>query len=489
MKKSVRNILIMLAVLLVLGGIAAVLFLTPTSKEEDTSSSTAEVSSTVTETVMSAETADVKSVSVKNSEGSFTLVADGEDFVIEGYEDCTVNSSVITYSAGTVLSMEATKNLGTQEGLAGFGLAGEDAVFVEVNYKDGTTDEIVLGNSAPESSGHYVLKDNTVYIVTGINEQLYGSVFGYFNTTLYTIDDRTEEYVDEEGNVTNQAADDILYSLKLSGTNFPEPIEITHSSGSISTYVISTPILAESGGDYYTTVATSLKAPTATSVVAAHLDDATLEKFGLLEPYATVEFDLNNSKHTMSVSEKNSEGKRYLLLDDRDVIYTVDDSTVNTWADCTLAQLRMSYVWLSNIMDVEKLEIVVDSDMVYSFDITRTVNEEKSTESNTSYDLSVKNSTGDDIDYKTSYQPFYKKLLAVSVVSSDKAEYSETAALSLKYSYFDKDEDLVIEFFPSGESRYAAVVNGKFNGLVRKSELDKVIALVPDMNANTNLSE
>lgn len=489
MKKTVRNVLIMLAVLLVLGGVVAWLMLTPTDVVTDNTSSAVEVSSTVTETVMDREASEVDNISVKNSEGSFVLVAKGEDFVIEGYEDCDVTDSVVTYSASTVLSMQATKNLGTQEGLAGFGLAGEDAVFVEINYLDGTSEELVLGNSAPESSGHYVLKDNTVYIVSGINQQLYGSVFNYFTTTLYTIEDRTEIYVDDEGNETTQAADDILYSVKLSGTNFEQPITINYNSGAISTYVISEPVLAESGGDYYTSVAEALKAPTATGVVAAHLTDETLEEFGLAEPYATVEFDLNNSKHKMSVSAKNSDGTRYLLLDDRDVIYTVSDDTVSTWADCTLTQLRMSYVWLVNIMDVEKLTATVEGDMVYSYDITRTVNEEKSTESSTSYDLSVKNAGGDEIGYKTAYQPFYKKLLAVSVVSSDITEYADEPTLKLEYSYFEKDEDLTIEFYAAGESRYAAVINGSFNGLVRKSEIDKIIDVLPQLDANADLSE
>lgn len=489
MKKTVRNVLIMLAVLLVLGGATAWLLLTPADVETDDSQSTTEVSSTVTETVMDREATEVDSISVKNSEGSFTLVAKGEDFIIDGYEDCDVSDSIVTYSAGTVLSMQATKNLGTQEGLAGFGLAGEDAVYVEISYLDGTSDELVLGNSAPESSGNYVLKDGTVYIVSGINQQLYGSVFNYFVANLYTVEDRTEIYVDDEGNETTQSVDDLLYSLKLSGTNFEQPISISYSSGAVSTYIISEPVLAESGGDYYTTVAQSLKEPTATGVVAAHLTDEILEEFGLAQPYATVEFDLNNTKHTMSVSAKNSDGTRYLLLDDRDVIYTVSDDTVSAWADCTLTQLRMSYVWLVNIMDVEKLTATVEGDTVYSYDITRTVNEEKSTESSTSYDLSVKNAGGEDIDYKTCYQPFYKKLLAVSVVSSDITEYAEEPTLKLEYSYFEKDEGLTVEFYAAGDSRYAAVINGSFNGLVRKSEIDKIIATLPELDSNSDLSE
>lgn len=489
MKKTTRNFLIMLAVLLVLGGAALFLLLTPSQTDEDTSSSEVSVSSTVTEIVMDKEASEVKSISVKNSSDSFVLVQNGEDFAIEGYEDCDVNTSVITYSAGTVLSMSATKNLGAQEGLAGFGLAGERAVFVDIEYKDGSADELVLGDSAPESSGNYVLKDGTVYIVTGINAQLYGSKYGYFNTTLYTVPDRTEPVTDEEGNTTNQAADDLLYNIKLSGTNFPKPIEVKYNAGQISTHVITTPIMAESGTDYYTSIAEALKAPTATAVAAAHITDELLEEFGLAEPYARVEFDLNNTAHTMAVSAKSADGTRYLMLDDRDVIYTVSDETVSTWAECTLMKLRMSYVWIENIMDVSALQLTVDGDRVYGFDVTRTVNEEKSTESSTSYDLSIKNAGGEDIDYKKCYQQFYKKLLGISVLSTDDAEYSGTPTLKVVYSFFESDETRVVEFYPVGENRYAATVDGMYNGLVRRSDIDKLLELVPQLNENADLTE
>lgn len=478
----------MLAVLVVLGGVSVLLLFTATSAEIDTTSSAVETSSTVAETVMDRETSEVKSISVSNSEGSFVLVPDGDNFAIEGYEDCDVSTSIVTYSASSVLSMSATKNLGTQEGLAGFGLAGERAVFVEITYNDGTADSLVLGDAAPESSGNYVLKDNTVYIVSGVNTQLYGSMYAYFDSTLYTVDSRTEEVTDDEGNTTTQTLDDLLYNIKLSGTNFAEPIEVQYFSGDISTYLITTPIRAESGTDYYTSITEALKAPTATGVAAAHLTDELLEQFGLAQPYATIEFDLNNTQHTMSVSAKNSDGTRYLLLDDRDVIYTVSDDTLSTWAECTLMKLRMSYVWIENIMDVSKLEMTVEGDEVYSFDVTRTVNEEKSTDSSTSYDLTIKNVGGEDIDYKTCYQQFYKKLLAVSVLSTDTAEYSGTPKLRIEYSFFESDDTRVVEYYTVGEDRYAATVDGMYNGLVRKSDVDKLLQLLPQLNTNEDLS-
>jgi len=489
MKKTTRNILIMLLILAVLGGAAAWLLLSPPQEEESASSSSSEVSQASKETVMNREKSEVASISVENSEGNFVLVPNGDGFAIQGYEDGDVNASALSYSADSLLTMDASKNLGSRDDLKSFGLAGEESVSVEIKYQDGSADQLILGNTAAETTGRYVLKDDTVYIVNGINSQLYGSMYGYFNTDLYTIEDRTGETTDDEGNTTTEKLEDILYSLKLSGSNFPEPIEIEYTTEMLSTYLITSPILADSGSDDFTAIMEALKAPVANSVAAVGLTEEILERYGLSEPYAKVEFDLNNTQHTMTVSKADDQGSCYLLLDDRDTVYQVSRDTVSPWADTTLMELRMSYVWLANIMDVSKLTLTAEGDMVYSFDIAREKNEEKSTENNPSYDLTIRNAGGENIDYATCYQPFYKRLIAVTVVTTDKVEYSGEPVFRVEYSYFEGIEDDVVEFFAVGEDRYAAVVNGTFNGMVRKAELDKVLAMLPDLNANQDLSE
>lgn len=174
MKKTGRNILIMLLVLLVLGGVSAWLFLVPSQEEAENSSSapSSQVSSAAGETLVKLKAEDVTSISVKNQEDSFQFVSQGEDFSLEGYEDCDLNTTMISSSVGNLLSMTASKNLGSQEDLKEFGLSGEAAVEVEISRKDGTKEKLTLGGKAGESAGRYVLKDGTVYIVASISEQL-----------------------------------------------------------------------------------------------------------------------------------------------------------------------------------------------------------------------------------------------------------------------------------------------------------------------------
>ena len=127
MKKSVRNLLIMAAVLIVLGGVAAALRFLPGADADSTSSlsSPAETSSAVQENIMDTKTEDVSAISVKNSQDSFTFVSQGENFTLKDYEDCELNTASITSSVQSLTTMPASKNLGSRDNLEDFGLAGE----------------------------------------------------------------------------------------------------------------------------------------------------------------------------------------------------------------------------------------------------------------------------------------------------------------------------------------------------------------------------
>ena len=102
MKKTTRNIIISLAVLLVLGAAAAVLILTnPSAVETEESSSS--TSSESMDKIIDKEIADVESVAIENAESGETITlvptkssADSEEndtFTIEGWEDEEVLTS------------------------------------------------------------------------------------------------------------------------------------------------------------------------------------------------------------------------------------------------------------------------------------------------------------------------------------------------------------------------------------------------------------
>ena len=503
MKKSIRNLIIMVAVLVVLGGGAAALILTQPASEDDTSSSS--TVSIQSDPVIDREESEIASVLVENPQTSFTLLPLGSDtttsseededssdsesseseedveFTIDGYQGFNLKTSDVTSAAKTTVSINAMKELGEQDDLAEYGLSGETATNVEVHYKDGSTDTYVVGSEAGESAGRYLLKDGVVYISASFSEDLLGTPLDFIDTDLYTVADRVEETVDSEGSSSTTTLSDILYRIEFSGSNFSQPITIEYDDSKISSYLITSPITAESGSNTFSEILTALKSLSVSSVVATGRTQENLEQYGLAEPYAQITYDMNGEEHTVAVSAADSSGNRYLVADDNDVIYQVSNDTVTSWADATLMELRMSYVWLPNIKDVSAVTFTVADGTQYRFDVEQVLNEEDSTEDDPSYDLEITNGDGQAVDYEN-YQDLYQLVLSQSVLSTDPVEYDANSfALQVTYEYFDGSEDDVITYcqVPGQDERYAALLNGEFNGLVRRSEISNVLEKIP----------
>ena len=88
---------------------------------------------------------------------------------------------------------------------------------------------------------------------------------------------------------------------------------------------------------------------------------------------------------------------------------------------------------------------------------------------------------GQAVDYEN-YQDLYQLVLSQSVLSTDPVEYDANSfALQVTYEYFDGSEDDVITYcqVPGQDERYAALLNGEFNGLVRRSEISNVLEKIP----------
>ena len=482
MKKNLRNILLMLLVLAVLGGAAFWLAKTPSGQEGEASSLPVEESSQPGETVMDLDEAEVESVEVRNQNGEFTAVpltgGDSLRFTLKGYEGFGLENTYLTSNMQSLFHMTAAKSLGAQENLEAFGLAGSGEAEVTIRTKSGQ-ETLVLGKNAAETSGRYVRKGDAVYIVTNVPANLYESMYVYFVKEVYTIADRVVETVDEEVNKTEEAGEDVMQRMALSGTRYPEEIVIERSSRANSTYLMTAPVTAESGNTAFNELAVSLKSLTASRVASADVSEKSLEEHGLLEPEARIQFTLNDSTHNLAVSAKDNEGNRYLLADSNGVIYQVANDQVSQWAETSVMGLRMSYIWIPNIKNVEKLTVTSEGDQVHTYQITRTKNEEKSTESNIQYDLTIVDGSGSPVDYEEAYQPFYQKLIGLAVFSGEEAAYGSGCALRAEYQYFEGGSDKV-EFYPiEGQNRYAAMLNGQYTGQIRGSELEALLPLIP----------
>ncbi len=489
MKKTTKNIVIALAVLLVLGVAAAVLMLTNPSAETEENTSSSE-SSELADKIIDKEIADVESVAIQNNETGETLTlvpaknsADSEandTFTVEGWEDEDVTTSSVLSLAQAFYSITPTKELGTVENLAEYGLDGEGAYKATVTYTDGTSDTVLVGSEAGETYGWYILYNDSVYIAP-LSTNLTKSKYSFISTDVLSIPDLTTE--DDEGNETTLTPE--LSSLHLSGTNFPEEIQLGLSDDELLLYEITEPIFAGASSTRIDSLLEQLQTVSATGVAAVQATDEQLAQYGLDTPSAVVEYTLNGETHTLRVGDKSS-GIYSLMADDNRTIYLVEESSVDSWAEATLFDMRDGFIRLPNIKSVQYFT-VESANGTDTYTIERTLNEERSTETTPFYDITKVSLDGEEIEYDN-YQPFYQLCLSVSVLNEDLREPEGDPVLTLHYTFFDGHEEEVCFYTVSdADRRCVATLNGEVTGIVRTSDVESILEAQPIVAANQSI--
>lgn len=481
MKKSVRSLLIMLAVLVVVGGAAALLLLVPTSSTEEEASSA--VSQEERQRLLEVDAADVSAIKVENSQDSFTLLplsvdgsiyaesaetetAPAASYTIQGLEGYDLSTATVENAAESLLSTTVNRALGPQADLEKYGLAGEEAVQITIEQGSGGSVTLTLGiTNTSGTTGQYVLKDGEVYLVPTLPDLFSGSSLDCVSRDVYSIASVTIPGTDEEGEAIEESVPDTLLSATLSGKAFAQPIQVKYVAKSrLNGYMLTAPVTAVADTAAADALTAALKSLVANSVAAVGVTEDGLAQYGLSEPDAMVTFTLNQAEEmTLRASAKDPDGSRYLMLDGRDVVYKIDNSRVSAWAEVQPMDLRTDIICLANIADVERLVLTWDGDMVYDFEVDLEAEEP-----------AVKKPDGKEVAYED-YQAFFQQLAGLSVFSLEEAPCTGTPALRVEYQYKNETSDLV-EFFPvEGQDRYAASLNGEFNGLVRGGEINALV--------------
>ncbi len=91
------------------------------------------------------------------------------------------------------------------------------------------------------------------------------------------------------------------------------------------------------------------------------------------------------------------------------------------------------------------------------------------------------NAAGKEIEYEN-YRTFYQSLISVAVLSTEKMEFTGEPVFRVEYGYFDGSDPNVIEFYPAENDRCVAVLNGEFNGVVRKAEVEKLASQLAEVH-------
>lgn len=376
MKKQVKGIIGLGAVLALLGGGYAALKLTDPDKNNEGTESSSAVSSiddkekegagTLLISDNGAEDADVKSVTVKNSSDELNVVILTEKtedsaarYTLDGYKDIKMNTSVIgtLVNNGNGLTAAALIDENSSS-LEKYGLANPKTTVV-FNYASGTVRTLYIGNEAPTGSGIYVMTDEST------------SVYTVQSSYLANYEKTTKELI--EKTVLEKPADEdmpIIESLRIERENLDYDILIrydhsaddtTMKGGTSSTHLLIEPVEANLTVERSTDITTGMFGLTAEDIYTAHCSESDIAQAGLSEPFCKVSMDCGDGKsYVLLLSETftDDSGKHcYGMLEGGNVIYILspDKARWTTVLPIDIASriIISDYVWYLSELNVK----------------------------------------------------------------------------------------------------------------------------------------
>lgn len=423
--------------------------------------------------------ADIKKIKLENENGTLTITSftptttetdpdtgekvektEATQYTLVGFEDFELQSGEADTIASvcSTLSFNAVSATDAGGKLKDFGLDKPRAI-AYVTYNDGTKAVIKVGADAPKGLGTYVLfgnSDDTVYLcdTETVSHLLYG-VNDLMNLNI------------------NEAADDTesaeFRTVKLSGAAYGKTIEMKPSTDEEidSDYIITAPY--ESYADNYeaSLVSGGIRGLYAIKVTAVNPSAAQLEKLGLASPYAELEAVYPDTTVKLLASEPDSEGNCMLMKKGGNVVYQISAEKI-AWVNTSMEKLVSDYVLQVSLKSLSAVKVGN-----YRFDTeTETVNTadedgEVSTTTRTSTQYG-----GKDID-EGNFETFFTNLSLLTKREKTAQSPSDSAYLTVVYSYSTGRDDDVIRFYKNGDN-YTVTVNSVATGTVNSTYVEKL---------------
>lgn len=397
MSKRVRTIIIVLiAVVLLAGGLTAVLLLTEPadggeSGSSDTSTNTISLLDKTTDSDGNTLEKPVTKVEVETPDETFTI-ADNADGIlsVEDYADLPVNSTNIESLTGALASISANRKLESPESPSEYGFD-DPLVRVTATYEDGSTYSFEIGAMSEVSDEAYFRQADSgdIYMVTAaFAETVSQKSTAYIGTTLVSAPSVDED--DEEGKP-------VLRSITLSGSvRDGETLTVRRTNSedsdtlSMYTYVVEKPFLRGANDTNAREAFDTAYSLVADEAAFAHPTDKQKQECGLDDPYSVAQMTLavettqaeegtttttaaasssesgeeavtryyNVQQYTVTVGKESpdGDGRYYVMVDGLDVIYLVSESSM-PWLDVTYNDVATTMLFLQDITSIESISI------------------------------------------------------------------------------------------------------------------------------------
>lgn len=426
---------------------------------------------------ISVETADgTGEAAGKHTPGSYRIVRQESGYTILDFPEGRLDSGKLEEALGFLTEAEVSEDLGEQAEIDQFGLGDQSTRFM-VSGKDGTARQFQIGNMlAGSEDRRYALIEGSVCVVDGFPQSLCAGPRAFYRLELIAAPERQVKDPDTE-------AVYVFDYLNISGSRFGdgEQIHIVRSEETDSGYLMESPaygaaMFAETDSAVQTvSIPDSLARVEAAAVIYESAGEKELQECGLEEPYAVAEYALNGEEHILRVSSVRN-GMRYLTVDDDPAVYEVEDGRVSPWAEVRAGDLRTSYIWLVDVAGLDRLVLDGESGR-HEYRLERRGGDNGS---------GFRVYYGDkELDAGGEWLSFYQTLLGMPILSTDRPSgWEEEPDYSVSY-YCSGQAPVAVTFHREHDSgRYAALLNGRFAGVLRTDTVEEAVKSADRVNAD-----
>lgn len=423
---------------------------------------------------------EVTKIEIENESGSFTVLsetptetttdAEGNEsestqqtvYTLVGFEDAQLQNGQAESIANQASNMATTRIIDIKgENLEDYGLDDPRAK-VTTTFADGTVVKMDIGDDAPDSAGTYIkYTDGKEVYLTDVD--LVNSFF-FSPLDLLSLDITDSATTEENAEIE---------SMTLSGSNFPKNVTIKPNDDETcgAFYKMTAPkeqfVNVIEGED----VTGGIRGLYATKVVYYHPSSDQLKKVGLNSPAAKIEAKYADVTYKLSATAADSDGNVYLCNHDTNIVYQIAASSV-PWAESSYEALKYEYVAKPIQEKLSSIEVTADG-KTYKFGIEKVTNTDDDGNEVTSYKITY----GDEQLNESRFSTFFDNLTNVqhSGLAEDQKAQGK-AVLTVKYNYNNGKESDTISYYQGENRKMLAVTNGASDCYVFETYTDKIIA-------------
>lgn len=469
MKKQTVTLLLSLLVVLALLGLMIFLMVRFQSGEEQEEQT---VGSSQEETVLMQVAADaINTLSIENPSDSFTLVNEGDGFVVEGLEDVSVSSLNVNNLVDLFAPLTAQRQLLSAEELT-VGDSGEQLMqygldnpeyIIRIVTTDGAELTLELGNSALDGSSVYALYEGGVYLISDdILDSVSKTRYSFLDNEITEVEpsDYDKAVIELSGTVRPQTI-----TLEIDTVESEEETESSEDEAVVSSiekqYTLTTPTVQTITEASASQVTDGLYSLYANQIAAVNPTEEELAAYGLDEPYSVVSVSIDGvEQFTLRASERNSNNYVYMTKDGSPFVYLVSASRLS-WLTVQVEQLTQSVHEPVELDELSSLT-VESTDQSYTFLVTQ--GEEQTVTGN-----------GEEVDSEL-FAELYRTITAIPPDELSSGEPSLEKVLSMTVRYLDegRQED-VFELYPTGDGNVYISLNGEIRYTVSQDVVYQIL--------------